>query len=93
MKQKHLILILTGIIVLLAIGGISWYLIRVTGQDTYFTGVHVERVDFSGLTKEEAKEKFDQYWKELQNTEVEIKIGDDTEKMTMSSLSTHQEQL
>lgn len=86
MKQKRLILILTGIIVLLAIGGISWYLIRVTGQDTYFTGVHVERVDLSGLTKEEAKEKFDLYWKELQDTEVEIKIGDDTEKMTMSSL-------
>lgn len=86
MKQKRTIIIVIIVLILLLIGTCGWYVYTVTEQDGYYTGVHVESVDLSGLTKDEAKEKFEQYWNSLLATEVEIKIGEDTESMTMEEL-------
>lgn len=86
MKRKHIILIIVLVLVLAAAGAGTWYLFQVTGQEGYFTGVHIEDVDLSGLSKEKGKVKFDEYWKKLLATEVEIKIGEDSEKMTMDEL-------
>lgn len=86
MKRKHIILITVIVLILAAVGAGTWYLFKVTGQEGYFTGVHIESVDLSGLSKEKAKARFDEYWKSLLATEVEIKIGEDTEKMTMEEL-------
>jgi vancomycin resistance protein YoaR len=86
MRQKRIILAIIALLILAAIGGGSWYLVQVTNQKGYFTGVHIENVDLSGMTKEEAKEAFDIYWDSLLATEVEIVIGEDTETMTLESL-------
>lgn len=86
MKQKRTIIIAVIVVLLALIGGMAVYMLKVTGEDVYFTGVHVESLDMSGLTKEEAKDKFDTYWNSLLATEVEIKIGEDTEKMTLGEL-------
>ena len=65
MKQKRTIIIAVIVVLLALIGGMAVYMLKVTGEDVYFTGVHVESLDMSGLTKEEAKDKFDTYWNSL----------------------------
>lgn len=86
MKHKRIILATVMILLLALLGTATWYLFKVTGQETYFTGIHIETVDLSGLTKKEAEEKFNNYWKELLKTEVDVKIGEDTERITLESL-------
>jgi vancomycin resistance protein YoaR len=86
MRQKRIILAILAVLILAAIGGGSWYIVQMTNQKGYFTGVHIEDVDLSGMTKEEAQEAFDAYWDSLLATEVEIVIGEDTETMTLESL-------
>lgn len=86
MKHKRVILTTVIILLLALLGAGMWYVFKVTGQDTYFTGVHIETVDLSGLTRSEAEERFEDYWDSLLKTEVDVKIGEDTEKMTLESL-------
>lgn len=86
MKRKYIVAIV--LIVLLAAigGGAVAYMNSVANQDNYFTGVQIESVDLSGLSKEEAQAKFDEYWNSLLATEVELKVGEKSKQVSLQDL-------
>jgi len=89
MKRKSIIIgsIVAVVLVIAAvIAGVSSHMSKVTSKEGYFTGVQVEGIELGGLSKEDAQMKLDEFWTNLTATEVEIGVGDKTEKITLGEL-------
>lgn len=89
MKRKSIIIgAIAAVLVIAAavFAGVSSHMKNVTNKDGYFTGVQVEGIELGGLLKEDAQAKLDEYVTNLQATEVEIGVGEKTEKITLGEL-------
>lgn len=86
MKRKYIIAIVIFLIVACLGGGAAVYMTKVADQENYFTGIQVEGVDLSGLSKEEAQAKFDEYWNGVLATEIEFSANKKSEKITLKDL-------
>ena len=89
MKRKSIIIgsvVAVVLVIAAAIAGVSSHMKKVTSQTEFFTGVQVEGIELGGLSKEEAQTKLDEYWNQLTATEVELVIGEKTEKITLGEL-------
>lgn len=89
MKRKHIIIggIVAAVLLIAAIvGGVSAHMSDVTEQEGYFTGVQMEGMELGGLSKEEAQVKLQEYLTNLMATEVELGVGEKTEKVTLGDL-------
>lgn len=86
MKRKHIIILILVILLAALGGGAFAYMSSVTKQETYFTGIQVENIDLSGLTKEEAKEKLDTYWNDILSQEITLTVGEKSKAVELEDL-------
>ena len=75
-KRKTGLIIFIGILITLTlIGSVIFALINVN-NDKIISGVYIEEIEMSGLTKEEAKAKLTQVYEEKKNKEINVKYED-----------------
>ena len=89
MKGKHIIIgaaVAVVLVVAAVFAGLSSHMKKVTSEEGFFTGVQVEGMELGGLSKEEAQTKIDEYLTKLIATEVELGVGEKTEKITLGEL-------
>lgn len=86
MKRKHVIILILVILLAALGGGAFAYMGSVTKQETYFTGIQVENIDLSGLTKEEAKEKLNTYWDDILSQKVALTVGEKSKEVELKDL-------
>lgn len=89
MKGKTIIIgaVVAVVAVIIAVfAGVSSHMSKVVSKECYFTGVQVEGMELGGLSEDEAKAKLDEYWNQLIQTEVEIVVGEKTEKISLADL-------
>ncbi len=86
MKRKHVVILVFVVLLAAFVGGALAYMNSVTKQETYFTGVQVENIDLSGLTKEEAAEKLDAYWNGVLAQEVTLTVGEKSKSVSFEDL-------
>ena len=89
MKRKTIIIgaVVAVVAVIIAVfAGVSSHMSKVVSKECYFTGVQVEGMELGGLSEDEAKAKLDEYWNQLIQTEVEIVVGEKTEKISLADL-------
>lgn len=89
MKRKNIIIGVVAAVILVAAalaGAAAAHVTQTTKQEGFFEGVQVEGIELGGLSKDEAAAKLDAYWAELLKTEVELGVGDKTEKVTLEEL-------
>lgn len=84
--KKKTVVILVVLLLIACLGGAAFYMYNATDQETYFTGVQIEGVELGGLTKEEAKDKVDEYWNGLLETEISLKVNDKSEQASLKDL-------
>lgn len=86
MKRKTVVVIVV-LLLIACLGGAAAYMMNATSQETYFSGIQVEGIELGGLTKEEAKEKFEAYWNGILDTEVTLKVSEKkSEKAALKEL-------
>ena len=86
MKRKHVVILVLVVLLAALVGGALVYMNSVTKQETYFTGIQVENIDLSGLTKEEAAEKLDAYWNGVLSQEIAFTVGEKSKSVSLKDL-------
>ncbi len=89
MKRRTILIGGIVVVLLMAVAGffaMNSHMKKVTDQEGFFKGVQVEGIELGGLSKEEAEEKINEYVTGLQATEIELGVGEKTEKITLGEL-------